>query len=181
MEDTKAKFIKAYDEHADALFRYASFNVRNRELAKDLTQETFMKTWSYVAEGSQVSNMKAFLYKTLKNLIIDYYRLKKPVSLDELREDSDFDPEAPVEVSIEEHSDSMIAFGLLNSIPKHTHAQVLMRCVEGLSFKEIADITDEAENTVAVRFHRALKKLREIFNRESPHKEVKQEIKHNEA
>lgn len=165
-EDTKARFIKAYDEHVDALFRYASFNVRDRETAKDIVQETFTKTWSYIAGGNQVDNLRAFLYKTLKNLIIDYYRLKKPISLDTLAEEENFDPAAPVEVSIEEESDSKIAFGLLNSIPRQYKEIVLMRCVEGLSFREIAEITSEEENTVAVRFHRALKKLRDIFNRQ---------------
>lgn len=168
IEDIKSKFIKAYDEHVDALFRYASFNVRDREIAKDLTQETFTKTWNYIASGNQVDNLKAFLYKTLKNLIIDYYRLKKPISLDTLVEEENFDPAASEEVSIEEESDSKIAFGLLDSIPRQYKEIVLMRCVEGLSFREIAEITSEEENTVAVRFHRALKKLRELFNRQ-PH------------
>ena len=167
MEDTKESFIKAYDEHVDALFRYASFNVRDRETARDIVSETFTKTWSYVAKGGQIENMKAFLYRTLKNLIIDHYRSKKSVSLDALAEDERFDPVAEVEVSIEEHAESRLAFGLLDKIPKEYKDVVVMRFVQGLSFREIADITEEEENTVAVRFHRALKKVKELWSRES--------------
>ncbi|MFA6050186.1 MAG: RNA polymerase sigma factor [Candidatus Paceibacterota bacterium] len=167
MEDIKGNYIKAYDEYVDALFRYASFNVRDRETAKDIVSETFTKTWSYIAGGGQIENMKAFLYRTLKNLIIDHYRAKKAVSLDTLAEDEHFDPAAEPEVSIEEHAESMLAFGLLDQIPQEYKDVVVMRCVQGLSFREIAVITSEQENTVAVRFHRALKKVKDLFNRES--------------
>ncbi len=167
MENTKANYIKAYDDYVDALFRYASFNVRDREVAKDIVSETFTKTWNYVAGGGEIENMKAFLYRTLKNLIIDHYRSKKAVSLDALSEDEHFDPVAEVEVSIEEHAESMLAFGLLDKIPREYKDVVVMRCVQGLSFREIADITSEQENTVAVRFHRALKKVKDLWNRES--------------
>jgi len=167
METTKANYIKAYDQYVDALFRYASFNVRDRETAKDIVSETFAKTWSYIAGGGQVDNMKAFLYRTLKNLIIDHYRAKKSVSLDALSEDEHFDPVADPDVSIEEHAESMLAFGLLSQIPAEYKDVVVMRCVQGLSFREIANITSEQENTVAVRFHRALKKVKDLWNRES--------------
>jgi len=169
MEDIKGNYIKAYDEYVDALFRYASFNVRDRETAKDIVSDTFAKTWSYIAGGGQIENMKAFLYRTLKNLIIDHYRAKKAISLDALTEDEHFDPVAEVEISIEEHSESMLAFGLLDRIPKEYKDIVVMRCVQGLSFREIAHITSEQENTVAVRFHRALKKVKDLFNKKSEH------------
>lgn len=166
MEDIKGNFIKAYDKHVDALFRYARFNVRDKEVAKDIVSDTFAKTWSYVVGGGEIENMKAFLYRTLKNLIIDHYRSKKSVSLDTMASEDNFDPEAEVEVSIEEHADSMIAFSLLDRIPEEYKEVVVMRCVQGLSFREIALIMSEQENTVAVRYHRALKKVKDLWNRE---------------
>jgi RNA polymerase sigma-70 factor (ECF subfamily) len=115
----------------------------------------------------KVDNLKAFFYKTMKNLIIDYYRKKKAVSLDVLREDENFDPVAPVEVSIEEHSESLIAFLLLDKIPAEFKDIIVMRCVQELSFKDISHITGEPENTVAVRYHRAIKKIKKLFNHEA--------------
>ncbi|MES2060049.1 MAG: RNA polymerase sigma factor [Patescibacteria group bacterium] len=167
MEETKNNFVKAYEEHVDALYRYTMFNVRDKESAKDIVQNTFTKTWNYIAMGGEIDNIKAFLYKTLKNLIIDYYRSKKSASLDTLMEDEYFDPPAPVEVSIEEHAESLLAFKLLDKIPAEYKEVIMLRCVEGLSFKEIAHVLSEAENTVAVRFHRALKKVKELFHRKN--------------
>lgn len=167
MEEATNNFVKAYDENADALFRYCLFNIRDREIAKDILQDTFTKTWNYIVGGGQILNTKAFFYQTMKNLIIDYYRKKKSVSLDALSEDENFDPPASVEVSIEEHSESMLTFELLHKIPKEYKDVIMMRCVQELSFKEISGITGEPENTVAVRYHRAIKKVKKLYNHES--------------
>lgn len=158
-------FIKAYEDYANALFRYCSFNVPDREVAKDIVQDTFTKTWNYICKGGKIDSLKSFLYKTLKNLIIDYYRVKKNDSLDKLVEEENFDPVMVEDVSIEEKIDSKIALQLLNKIPKEYRDIVVMRCMEDLSFKEIAEITEVAENTLAVRYYRAMKKVKEIFNK----------------
>ncbi|MDB5204642.1 MAG: polymerase sigma factor, sigma-70 family [Candidatus Taylorbacteria bacterium] len=168
MEEQKNNFIKAYEENADALFRHCLFNIRDREVAKDVLQDTFTKTWNYVVGGGQILNLKAFFYQTMKNLIIDYYRKKKSVSLDALSEDENFDPPAPVEVSIEEHSESLLAFRLLDKIPEEFKSVIVMRCVQELSFREISELTGEPENTVAVRYHRAIKKIKKLFNHDEP-------------
>jgi RNA polymerase sigma-70 factor (ECF subfamily) len=167
MEDIKDNFIKAYEANVDALYRYAHFNIKDKEVAKDIVQSTFTKTWNYIAMGGEIKNIKAFFYKTLKNLIIDHYRLKKAVSLDNLAEDEFFDPPAPVDVSIEEHSEAMLAFMLLDLIPAEHKEIIVMRSVQELSFKEIAHVTGETENTVAVRFHRAMRKVRDLYNRKN--------------
>ena len=80
MEDTKNNFIKAYEQHVDALFHYCLFNISDREVAKDIVHDAFAKTWNYIVKGGHIDNMKAFLYKIIKNLIIDYYRKKKTLS-----------------------------------------------------------------------------------------------------
>jgi RNA polymerase sigma-70 factor (ECF subfamily) len=163
--DTKDNFIRAYEANVDALYRYAVFNVGDKEAAKDLVQSTFTKTWDFIAKGGKVENIRAFLYKTLKNLIIDYYRAKRPVSLDSMAEEDDFDPPAPAEVSIEEHSEALLAFKLLDQIPAEHKEVIVMRTVQELTFKEIAHATGESENTVAVRYHRGMKKVKELFNK----------------
>src|SRR6266566_458854 len=84
-------FIQVYDQFADAIFRHCWFRVSDRERAKDLTQETFVKVWKILDRGESVENMRAYLYRIANNLIIDHYRKKKDVSLDLLQEDG-FEP-----------------------------------------------------------------------------------------
>ena len=151
-------FLKAYDEHADALFRHCLFKINDKELAKDIVQETFTKTWLYIVKKNKIENIKGFLYKTLNNLIVDEYRKKKILSLDEL-DDKGFDPRAD-DLLLGEEVDGKIAMGLLKYLSDQYREVIFLRFVNGLEIHEIADITGESENNVSVRIHRGLKKLK---------------------
>ena len=63
------EFLDAYKQYADSIYRHCYFRVYNKELAEDLTQETFIKTWKYIAQGKEIKNIKAFLYRVAVNLI----------------------------------------------------------------------------------------------------------------
>src|SRR5262245_43358033 len=78
------RFLKAFDEYVDALYRHASFRLSDRERSIELVHDTFTKAWGYMREGHQIDSYKPFLYKVLNNLIIDEYRRKKEISLDAL-------------------------------------------------------------------------------------------------
>lgn len=156
------EFMLAYEENADALFRQCFFKVHDRELAKDILQETFTRTWDYLAKGKEILNMKAFLYRTMNNLVIDHYRKKKLVSLDVLSEDG-FDPQAEEGITANDRMEGARALKLLEKIPNPYRDAVYMRLVSGLELREISDITGEEVNTVSVHVHRGLNKLRELF------------------
>ena len=162
IEKTEKEFLKAYDENVDALFRQCYFKVHNTELAQDLLQETFTRTWDYLKKGKEIVNMKAFLYKTINNLVIDEYRKKKPVSLDVMSEDG-FDPEAPLGSTAHERLEGKKAMMLIDKLPEPYKQAVFLRYVNGLELKEIAEITREAENTISVHVHRGMNKLKELY------------------
>ncbi len=163
MEDMTQTFLRAYDEHADALFRHCYFKINDRERARDILQDTFTKTWGYMAQGNEINNLKAFLYRTLNNLIIDEYRKKKETSLDEMHE-AGFDPKADDPTSAERRFDAERAILLLNEIDEPYKSALVMRYINELDISEIAEITGESENTVSVHVHRGIKKLKELFN-----------------
>lgn len=81
-QDFERDFLAAYDEHSDALFRHVLIRVRDREVAKDIVQEAFSRTWLYLSEGKKIDYMRAFLYRVANNLIVDGSRKKKSASLD---------------------------------------------------------------------------------------------------
>jgi RNA polymerase sigma-70 factor, ECF subfamily len=112
------------------------------------------------------------LYRTANNLIIDYYRKKKSVSLDEMYGEG-FDPAYAPQSELINRLDGERAILYLQKIPDHYREIVLMRYVEELSIKEIAAILGETENNVSVRLHRALEKLKAIFDTESINHEAK--------
>jgi RNA polymerase sigma-70 factor (ECF subfamily) len=165
MKDTKTQFIKAYDDYADNLFRYCFFKIGSRELAKDMVQEIFTKTWVYMSKGNEITNIKSFLYKTASNMVIDEYRKKhkKTESLDNMYE-SGFDYAEDTNNIKYEKIDGEKAIEVIKSLPETYRDIIFMRYVQELSMKEISEITGESANTIAVRIYRGLEKAKKIFN-----------------
>jgi RNA polymerase sigma-70 factor (ECF subfamily) len=158
----KDAFEQAYALYADALFRYALLKVGDRETAKDVLQDTFKKTWEFIAAGNTITHWRTFLYTAATRLIIDHYRKKKTLSLD-LLADSGFEPIDPHTVAPEIMIDGEQAIALLGQLPPDYRDAVFMRYVDELTLSEIAAITGESENTIAVRVHRGLQKLKKLF------------------
>ena len=164
-EDMERAFLASYDANADALFRHCLIRVRNRELAKDLVQETFTRTWGYLAEGNAIDHVRAFLYRTLQNVIVDTMRRKKSVSLDEMHEEEGFEPadEHP-DPGAEVREEARMAVRLVSMLDETYASAISLRYMEGLTPGEIAKILGVSENVVSVRIHRGLKQLRELWN-----------------
>lgn len=167
--DVEKEFTQAYEDNSDALFRHCSFRVSNRERALELTQEAFMKTWDVASKGQEIRNYRAFLFRVLNNLIIDEYRKKKSSSLDSLLEqegvsEGTFDDlqTGSLEEEIEKLEVGLQTEQLaqaLQELPDEYRSAIVMRFMDELRPKEIAEILNESENTVSVRINRGIKKL----------------------
>lgn len=173
------RFLKAFDEYNDALFRHAFLRVSNREKAVDLVHDTFTKVWAYLRGGYEIDNFRPFLYKVLNNLIIDEYRRRKEASLDALLELDGVD-----EGSFSELSESTVeglaatidgkkAFELLEEMPDQYKEVIILRFVDQLGPREISELIEESENVVSVRIHRGLKMLRQKIESQDEQAEKK--------
>jgi RNA polymerase sigma-70 factor (ECF subfamily) len=158
------EFIKLYDEMADQLFRHCFYKVSNRELALDLVQETFTRTWQYISAGKEIGNIKGFVFKVANNLIIDEYRKKKMVSLETLQEQSGFDAPTQEHKKTILHIEVETIIGHVNKLDPKYRDVILMRYVNDYSPKEIAHLLGQSENAVSVRINRGLKKIQEMLN-----------------
>lgn len=167
-------FSKAFEDYSDELLRHCLLRVRDRERALELVQECFLRTWEYTTKGQTIEQVRPFLYRTLRHLIIDEYRKKKSVSIEAIAESADMEPELlmpadetnTLEAAVERHEGAR-ALAALQKLPDLYREAVALRYVEGLTPGEIAAILGESENVVSVRVHRGLKKLREILDHEA--------------
>jgi RNA polymerase sigma-70 factor (ECF subfamily) len=167
MDQAKERFLQAYMLNADAIFRFCFFRLSDRELAKETAQEAFMRTWQYLVGGGQIHNLRAFLYKAASNLVIDQYRKRRPQdSLEALQEASGFEPAAKPGVDWINRLDGAEAIALLKQLPEPYGQALYLRYVDELSLAEIAKIVQQNENTIAVRIHRGLAKLKKLLDHE---------------
>lgn len=165
--DQETRFLKAFDEYSDALFRHATLRLSDRDRAIDLVHDTFTKVWSYIREGYEIETFRPFLYKVLNNLIVDEYRKRKEASLDSLLEREGVDEGSFPDLA--EHTvealaatiDGRKAFELLDELPDQYREVILLRFVDQLGPREISELIEESENVVSVRVHRGLKLLRQ--------------------
>ena len=170
MLDTKEiekDFLEAYDKHADAIFRHCYFRVYDKELAEDLTQETFTKTWKYLSEGKDIENIKAFLYKVAINLIIDNRRKRTTSPLDEFKEKKVSLRLNTVEDRMINRAEVSLIISKMNRLEDKYRDIILMRYVQDFSPAEIANILGVSPNVVSVRLNYAVKKLKKTIRFES--------------
>lgn len=156
------KFLEVYESSADGVFRFCFWRTFDREMARDLTQEAFTRTWLQLANGKEIGNIRAFVYKVARNLIIDQSRKKKEMSLEALMEVH----EPEFRQRFGDLVDSKIVLEALEKLEDGYKEVLLMRYIEELKPAEIAEILNETPNAVSIRINRATKALREVLNHE---------------
>ncbi len=158
----RAFFLEAYEANADAIFRHCYFRLFNRERAKEIMQDTFMRTWEQIAKGADIKNVKAFLYRIATNLIIDETRKKKTDSLDVLQEKG-FNPSFSETETIFNHLEVEQVKHVLLQIDSKYRDVITMRYINDLSVKEISEILHISQNVISVRLHRGLKEVKRLM------------------
>ena len=56
------EFLAAYDEHSASLFRFLTMKIADREVARDLTQETFTRAWDFRQSGGGFRDWEKFFF-----------------------------------------------------------------------------------------------------------------------
>lgn len=177
-EELVVHYAKGNNEAFDVLLnRYKSvihsyiyFIVRNRELAEDIFQETFVKVIMTIKQGryTETGKFKAWITRITHNLIIDYYRQERTentISNDEVEVDLLNDMklcDGTVEDNMVRHQVLSDVKNLVKHLPDNQREVLEMRYYQDLSFKEIADITGVSINTALGRMRYAILNMRRM-------------------
>jgi len=154
----------------DQLYKTALRLTRSAEDAEDLLQETYLKAYRHYASFEPGTNLKAWLFKILKNTFINEYRRRKqlPAQVDfaELEEtfesavlarDGNATP-TPEDELMEISLDAEVRTSLV-ALPHNYKVVVLLADIEGYAYKEIADILAIPVGTVMSRLYRGRRLL----------------------
>jgi len=153
----------AHLNYAKKLNAYACFRLSDCSLGEDLVQNTFMKTWIYLVKGGKIKTMRALLYHILNDLIIDEYRKHKTYSSLNFLIEKGFEPSTNNSEQFFNFLDGKASVFLIDRLPEAYKNIIYMRYVQELSIEEMATLTGQSKNSVKVRAHRGLKKLKLLY------------------
>jgi RNA polymerase sigma-70 factor (ECF subfamily) len=164
-------FEQLIHRHKNKVFAYISLYIRDKALVEDIFQDTFLKVIQSVKAGRYSDNGKflSWVMRIAHNLIIDHFRrLKQVNTISNDNYESDlFNSKSLAEDNVE---DNMIkkqihkdVRNIINNLPDDQREVIILRHYSGLSFKEIAEITDVSINTALGRMRYALINMRKIM------------------
>ena len=136
---------------------YALRIVDDADVAEDMVQEAFMNTWERLEGGLEISNFKAFMYRSVRNECLSYLSsLKEKVG-------EEFIPEAGEEEIDTSFRDARI-WKAIDELPEKCRDIFLMSKRDGYSNEEIADELGISIKTVKNQMTKAFSRLREALN-----------------
>jgi RNA polymerase sigma-70 factor (ECF subfamily) len=170
-EGENAAFDVLLGRHKNSIFSYIYFIIRNKDLAEDIFQETFVKAIMTIKQGryTETGKFKAWITRIAHNLIIDHFRQERnenTLSNDEVDVDL-FNNSKLCDKTIEDHIIHHQVLAdvkkLVQYLPESQREVLVMRYYQDLSFKEIADITGVSINTALGRMRYAILNMRKLI------------------
>jgi RNA polymerase sigma-70 factor (ECF subfamily) len=154
--------------YRDQLFKTALRLTRSVEESEDLLQETYLKAYRHYHQFTEGTNLRAWLFRIMKNAFINTYRRNKNrpqmMDFDELRDSSDGPQEigptfqGPEVDLLDRELDHEVRDALM-ALPHHYRMAVLMVDLQGLSYQEVADALEVPVGTIMSRLYRGRKKI----------------------
>lgn len=163
-------FEQEFLPHIHSIYNFAYRITFDEDDAKDLVQETYLKSFRFIDSFEQGTNAKAWLFRILKNSFINEFRKKnkEPVKIDYQEVEAFYNSDEvnhmitsnlQVEAVKEMIGDEVSI--ALNSLEVDFRTVIILCDIEGFSYEEMALILDVPIGTIRSRLHRARNLLRE--------------------
>lgn len=158
-------YSKLFEEYAEGMYVYGMSMQFPGEECKDAIQDVFFNLYTDRGKLHDVTNIKAYLYRSLRNRLINMHNREK--RLDRL--DRDDNIPFGIEVSVadgivtaeEQEQIAKRVSALLSQLTARQKEAVYLRFMQGMSYEEIAPLMDMNAASVRKLVYRGLEKLRE--------------------
>jgi len=162
MKVSKRKFSKLYDQNVEKIYRFVFVKTGTKETAEDLTSQAFLKCWQKFSSGLEVDNPLAYIFKTARHEVADYYRRQAKIKIITASQAPDIaSSENSPEQKQVQASDFEAVQASLAELKQDYQNVLVMRYTNGLPIKKISQIMEKSQGAVKVMIHRALKQLKE--------------------
>jgi len=159
MIDSADNFETVYKANAPLIYRFMFWRTKDRMLAEDLTSNVFEKAWR-TRTSFQGGSVKAWLYKIARNTLIDYWRKKKDISVENVGDLETVESDTEHGTTFDQVllADSLQA--AVAKLPAEMRSVVRLRFIEGLSARQAGAQLGISESNVRVIQYRALRRLK---------------------
>lgn len=159
MMDKNSSFLDYYGQFKAKIYNYCWYRVNfDREIAEDLTSDIFIKAFSSYGSFDQDRPFQAWIYAIARNHLINHYRKSgREVPLDDSIDFPIDSHAAKVHASIEMEK----VLSVIATMDGYCRDVLLMKYVDGLDSKEIAQILGKNDGAVRTQLSRALSILKE--------------------
>lgn len=141
-------FNELYARHADAVFRRCMLLLASRSDAEDVSQQVWVKAHFHLDRFRSDASHATWLFRIATNECLNFMRARKDVS----RGDVD------VRLTVPDHADAanskIDVTNLLSGVSNEERALLVMKYLDGYSYREIADMTGSGESAVKMRVKR---------------------------
>jgi RNA polymerase sigma factor (sigma-70 family) len=161
-EVLEEQFGRLLGAHRAALSRLAGGFTRSMGDRDDLLQEIAMALWRALPSFRGDCSERTFVFRIAHNRCITHLsRRRVTVSLEESELEVE-DPSATAETALAEEQDRQGLLAAIRELPA-IHREVLVLALEGMEYREIADVVGISESNVGVRLNRARERLRKLL------------------
>ena len=163
-DDVGARFERSIGPHLDAAYNLARYLTRNDQDAEDVVQEAMVRAFTFFA-GFQGGDCRAWLLTIVRNTGYTLLRRRKSehtTPFDEDLHDTGDPAESPETSLLESYSRETLR-SALQALPVEFREALILREMEGMSYREIADITGAPMGTVMSRLARARQRLQVLL------------------
>lgn len=165
-DPNRFSFDQLVESYQQELSDFARSRVARAEDAEDLLQDVWLQ-YGRAMDQSVIDQPRAWLYRALRNRIIDQYRRKAPDWLEEqLLEEGFEEPwsdDDATEEALNEATFWELFYEALDSLPEKQRTVFLLNELEGLTLREIADASGESLKTIISRKGYAVRRLRQLL------------------
>ena len=146
------------EEQYDKIYRYCYFKLHSREMAEDVTQETFLRYYENYSLHTAEQTIR-YLYTIARNLCIDTYRKKQPELLDESLVQEDLNEDRLLT--------ALFVKSALSELESDEQELLLLRYANDVSVSSIGQILGISRFAVRRRLIAVTKKLQDILGKEN--------------
>jgi RNA polymerase sigma-70 factor (ECF subfamily) len=161
---TRTEFDHLIQQQSRKLYGYAFRILRNQEEAEDVVQEIFIKLWKMGEKLDEYRSIDALATSMTKNYCIDLLRKHKhdytgDININDFQ---NFTSPSPQE-QMENSEAGEILYRIIAGLPEIYRVVINLRDIEGISYEEIAEKTNQNVNTLRVTLSRARKIIRDEY------------------